>query len=404
VFTKQKVRRVLRLSLVAGWLWAALITFSFILPVQAQAPERKPVAVSSANALSSDWLVYETGKKQLVPYIASENTDKRAFYQWVRIRPGYPFEITFPASRGLSLFLDNRLIFRADSTANYTVNLTGVIRLPEEEKKFLLAVWSPDVMPKLSDFKNLSEETPLYELAGAAAEPIRNKPRASLNQNAFILFLLLIGLIYGSLRTSFSTDFNSVFRVGNLFRQTSLEEGFLAKPISSWSSILFVVAFSLSFALLIVAIHTNIQNSFIFNRIFWVSESDITSRIAFYALIIFGFIFLKFLFLRLMGYIFDLSGLVLTQYREFLRSILFMGVFLPFVMLLYLAFNATHSDTVLLISTLAVSTLLIVTTLRIVYTLNKKASLRNLHLFSYICATEIIPLSVMLKLIIFNYA
>ncbi|WP_317193603.1 DUF4271 domain-containing protein [Adhaeribacter terrigena] len=398
------MRRPLLLNKVAGWLLTALLAFKVILPVQAQTPDRKPVAVTSTNTLSSDWLVYEGSKKQLVPFVPADNAGKRAFYQWVRLRPGYPFEITFPASRGLSLFLDNRLIFKADSTANYTINLTGIISLPAQEKKYLLAVWSPDVLPKLSDFKNLSEEESLNALAGATAEPIKNKPRATLNQNAFILFLLLIGLIYGSLRTSFSTDFNSVFRVGNLFRQTSLEEGFLAKPISSWSSILFVVAFSLSFALLIVAIHTNIQNSFIFNRIFWVSESDITSRIAYYAIIIFGFIFLKFLFLQLMGYIFDLSALVLTQYREFLRSILFMGVFLPFVMLLYLAFNATHSDTVLLISTLAVSTLLIVTTLRIVYTLNKKASLRNLHLFSYICATEIIPLSVMLKLIIFNYA
>ncbi|MFC5270739.1 DUF4271 domain-containing protein [Adhaeribacter terreus] len=398
------MRRALLLNTFSGWLFAALLVFSIILPLQAQTPERKPVAVTSSNALSSGWLVYDDGEKQLVPFVPSENTDKRAFYQWVRIRSDYPFEITFPASRGLSLFLDNRLIFKADSTASYTVNLTEVVSLPAQGKEYLFAVWSPDVLPKLSDFRNLSEEEVLDEVAGTNAEPIKNKPRAIHNQNAFILFLLLIGLIYGSLRTSFSADFNSVFRVGNLFRQTSLEEGFLAKPISSWSSILFVVAFSLSFSLLIVAIHTNIQNSFIFNRIFWVSESDITSRILYYAAIIFGFIFLKFLFLRLMGYIFDLSGLVLTQYREFLRSILFMGVFLPFVLLLYLAFNATHSGTVLLISTLAVSTLLIVTTLRIVYTLNNKASLRNLHLFSYICATEIMPLSVMLKLIIFNYA
>ena len=402
MFIEQKECRALLLKVSSG-LFRLLLFFITVLPLQAQMLEREPVTVSSANTISSEWLISENGKR-LVPYVSSENTGQRAFYQWVRIRPGYPFEITFPANRGLAIFLDNRLIFKADSTANYTINLTSLVKLPDTEKKSLFTVWSPDVLPKLSEFKNLTEEKALDEMTGATAEPIKNKPRAASNQNAFILFLLLIGLIYGSLRTSFSADFNSVFHVGNLFRQTSLDEGFLAKPISSWSSILFVVAFSLSFSLLIVAIHTNIQNSFIFNKIFWVSESDITSRIAVYAAIIFGFIFLKFLFLRLMGYIFDLSGLVSIQYREFLRSILFMGIFLPFVMLLYLAFNASHSGTVLLISTLAVSTLLIVTTLRIVYTLNKKASLRNLHLFSYICATEIIPLSVMLKLILFNYA
>ena len=104
-----------------------------------------------------------------------------------------------------------------------------------------------------------------------------------------------------------------------------------------------------------------------------------------------------------MAYIFDVSGIVNTQYREFLRSILFMGMFLPFVMLLYLAFNQINPSVVLLCSTLAVSTLLILTVLRVGLTLNKKVPLQNLHLFSYLWATEVIPLAVMLKLIVFNY-
>ena len=112
---------------------------------------------------------------------------------------------------------------------------------------------------------------------------------------------------------------------------------------------------------------------------------------------------LKLLFLTLMGYIFDLTPLVSLQYREFVRTLLFMGIFFPLIMILYLAFNTVVPQLVLLISNIAVSTILIVTVLRIFYTLNKKFALRNLHLFSYICATEIIPLIILLKLIVFNY-
>jgi hypothetical protein len=390
---------LLNCSAVSGLLLFLFLSFS----ARAQFPDRKSVPVKITNALSSEWLVYEPANNQLVPYIPDEHDDHHAFYQWVTIRRDYPFSITFPARKGFCLFLSNRLIFTADSVANYTVDLTELVLLPKPQDKYLLAVWSPAGVPRLDAFANSVEREELARQDASETQLLLNKPRVLPNQNAFILFLLLIGIIYGSLRVNFPTDFNSVFQLGSLFRKMPQEDGFLAKPVANWSSVLFITAFSLSFSLLIVAIHTNIQNSFIFNRLFWVSESDITIRIFSDALLILGFIFMKYLFLEIMAYIFDVSGLVLVQYREFLRSILFMGIFLPFVMLLYLAFNHKHPETVLLVSTLAVSFLLILTTVRIINTLNKTISLRNLHLFSYICATEIIPLSVMLKLIVFNY-
>lgn len=367
-----------------------------------QTPEYKPINQKPVNMLSAAWLVRDAATGQLVPYIPEENASQTTFFQWVQIRRDFPFEISFPAPRNLTLFLNNQLIFKADSSAKYNLDLTSIILLPKEDANYLLTVWSPEGAPQLEQFSNINP-APLLDLPEAEAVSLQNIPRTLPNQNAFILVLILIGLIYGSLRWSFLADFNSVFRIGNLFRKTTLEEGFLAKPISSWSSILFVIAFALSFSLLIAAIHTNIQNSFIFNRLFWVSESDIISRIVSYAGIIFGFILFKYIFLQILAYIFGLSELVLTQYREFLRSVLFMGLFLPFIMLLYLAYNNKNPEMVLFISTVAVSVLLVITTLRVVYSVNKKVPLQNLHLISYICATEIIPLSVMLKLIVYNY-
>ncbi|HSI90406.1 MAG TPA: DUF4271 domain-containing protein [Adhaeribacter sp.] len=362
-----------------------------------------PIKQQAVNVLSSDWLVSGSGKKHLQPYIPGVHTSQEAFYQWLTIRPEHPFEIAFPATEGLCIYLNNRLIFKADSAAGYTIDLTSQVPHSAAKDKYLLAVWSPDIRPKIEAFSNVIPRELLMESSEDPGMQLQNQVIYVPNQNAFIVFLLLIGLIYGSLRTSFSADFNSVLRVGDLFRTYSAEEGFLAKPIGNWSGILFVAAFSLSLSMLIVAIYTNLQDSFIFNHLFRLSERAITTRIIFDAILIFALILLKYVFLHIMAYIFDLSGLVVLQYREFLRSMLFMGMFLPFVMLFYLAFNKTYPGTVLLLATLAVSTLLILTAIRVVFTLNKKVPLRNLHLFSYICATEIIPLAVMLKLIVFNY-
>jgi hypothetical protein len=404
VFTGPKARK--RFPERLGWIPLVLGFFLWIScpPVAAQDP-LPSFKVSHQNQISSDWLVYQRRANQFALYIPDYHGPVGALYQWVEVRRDQPFIIGFTAKKDLCLFINNQLIFTADSVASYSLDLTGLYRFPKPEGRYLLCIWHPTGQPDFATFKNRMG-LPVSDLSAAVIKSSHapwSRTRTSHNYNAFIIFLLLIGLIYGSLRTNYASDFQSLFRVSNFLRYSALEEGFLAKPISSWSSILFVVAFSLSFALLIVSIHTNIQNIVIFNRLFSVSETDITSRILFYTLLVFAFVLLKLLFLTLMGYIFDLTPLVSLQYREFVRTMLFMGIFFPLIMLVYLAFNTVVPQLVLLISNVAVSTILIVTVLRIFYTLNKKFSLRNLHLFSYICATEIIPLIILLKLIVFNY-
>jgi hypothetical protein len=138
-------------------------------------------------------------------------------------------------------------------------------------------------------------------------------------------------------------------------------------------------------------------------RLFDVPESAIVVRVLLYAALIAAFVLGKYLFLELMGYIFDVTPLVIVQYREFVRTILFMGLFLPVVMLFYLALNQTLPEMVLWISNGVVSLMLVGTMLRITRTLHRRTSLLNLHLFSYLCATEVIPLTILLKLIVFTY-
>nr|WP_255710092.1 DUF4271 domain-containing protein [Pontibacter harenae] len=354
------------------------------------------------NTITADWLVLDSETGELVPFVSNMHGEYNAVHQWLSIDASQPFAISFIGRKELCLFLNNRLIFRADSAANYTVDIKSFsTKVEPVDGKYLLTAWHPVSQPNISTIKNKTPGQGPQELHNKL--PFSVRARDFVNQNAFILFVLLLGLMYGGLKTSFTSDFSSLYSFSSFFRRGSLEEGFFARPISSWSSVLFVVAFSLSFALLIAAIHTNVQHLFLFNRLFPVSEADITTKIVFYTLLIFVFILLKYLFLKVMGYIFGFDNLVPLQYSEFVRTILFLGMFLPVVMLLYLGLNQTMPDTVLLISNFAVLLLLGITTLRVFLTVNKKLPVLNLHLFSYLCATEVIPLAIMLKLIVFSF-
>ncbi|WP_051364499.1 DUF4271 domain-containing protein [Pontibacter actiniarum] len=370
---------------------------ALVAPVQGQV-----LPLEQKNTLTSNWMVHREGADQLVPYVAGVHTEYNALHQWLPVTQAQPFLVAFAAPKDLCLFLNNQLIFKADSAANYTLDLTRYSKGMEPvEGKYLFTVWHPVQQPNVNTFRNVPR------VSGAAPEanqrPFSIQVREYVNQNAFIIFILAIGLIYGLLRINYPVDFQGVFNLNGFLRTSAQSELSTAKSVGAASNVLFVLAFSLSLALLIAAIHTNVQHIKLFNRLFPVSEADITTKIIFYTVLIFLVVLLKYVFLKVMAFIFGLEQVVQLQYREFIRSLLFLGLFLPLVMLLYLALNAVMPEEILLISSLAVSLVLVITTLRVYYTVNKKASVLNLHLFSYLCATEVIPLAIMLKLIVFNF-
>ncbi|TPE45627.1 DUF4271 domain-containing protein [Pontibacter mangrovi] len=379
------------LILLIVWLGACLT------PVQGQV-----LPLEQKNTITNNWLVQRPGGEELVPFVASAHSDYNAVHQWLSIAQAQPFRVAFAAPKDLCLFLNNRLVFKADSAANYTLDLAQFSRGTNPvEGKYLLTVWHPAQQPNVGSFRN----APLVsgEKPEAGERPFSVQVREYVNQNAFIVFMLLIGLIYGLLRANYLSDFHDQFDPNRFLRSNHQDNLTAGKALGSVSNMLFVLAFSLSLALLIAAIHTNVQHVRLFNRLFPVSEADITTKILFYTLLIFTVVMLKYVLLKLMAFVFGLERLVQLQYSEFLRSLLFMGLFLPLVMLLYLSLNTIMPEAVLLISTLSVSLVLVITILRVFYAVNKKASVIDLHLFSYLCATEVIPLAIMLELIVFNF-
>jgi hypothetical protein len=204
-------------------------------------------------------------------------------------------------------------------------------------------------------------------------------------------------------RATYQPGLARIFQIDELFGNGGDQQAFLAKPAFSLLNLLLVILFALSFGLLLTAIHTDLQNLPLLRRFFNVPETAIVARVLLYTAIITTFVFGKFLYVGIMAYIFGLQGLVNVQYREFLRTTLLAGLFLPLVLLLYLSLNSSYPSTVAWAASGAIGIVLIGTVLRVARTLHRHASLLNLHLFAYLCATEVLPLLVLLKLIVFTY-
>ncbi|MGV3540493.1 MAG: DUF4271 domain-containing protein [Rufibacter sp.] len=347
--------------------------------------------------VSSDWLIYKGQSNQLVPYLPGYHQERQVLHQWIALDKYTNPKVEFAARKGLCLLLDNQLIFSADSTARYTLDMS---RHMKRGRKYLFSVWHPTQQPNYLSFRVPQEQTASINAVQKKTLQLQAR-QPNTHRSALVLFMVIVGLIYGGLRLTFYTDFGSIFKVSNFVKLSTLEEGVFAKPIGNWSSLLFILAFSLSFALLIVTIHTSIEELTLLNQLFTATQADLVSKILLYAVMVFLFIVLKYLFLKLMGFIFGVAEVVLTQYREFLRTLLSLGLFVPVIMLLYLGLAKSVPQGVYLAANVGVTALLVFTVIRTFLTVSKKYSLQNLHLFSYLCATEVIPLMVLLKLIVF---
>ena len=213
----------------------------------------------------------------------------------------------------------------------------------------------------------------------------------------------MLGLSYGAVRVTYQPGLARIFQIDELFGSGSDQQAFLAKPAFSFLNLLLVLLFALSFALLLTAIHTDLQNLPLLRRFFDVPETAIVARVLLYTAVITAFVFGKYIYVSILAYIFGLQSLVNVQYREFLRTTLLSGLFLPLALLLYLSLNGNFPRTVTWAASAVIGMVLIGTVLRVARTLHHHASLLNLHLFAYLCGTEVLPLLVLLKLIVFTY-
>ena len=394
-----------RLQLVArrraGWI--ALCSLLITIAGPTQAAEYQPLPPPAPEGFTAEWLIHDVGRNRLVLFLPGYHAPVHTYYQFVHLRRGQPFPLSFAAQPGLSLFLDNQLVFTARRATTSSLDLARLLPPALPGERHLLAVWQPTGYPALASFRSLPAGAAVPAAGAAPAGPqAQARLPAPPGQNIFLGFLLFIGLCYGGIRRSYQSGLARVFQVDDFFGPTTDQQGFLTRPAFSLLNLALVLLFSLSFALLLTAIHTDLQNLPLLRQFFHVPESALVARVLLYTAIIGVFVLGKYLFLELLAYIFDVQELVNVQYREFLRTTLWVSLVLPLVLLLYLSLNASRPRTVALAASATIALLLLGTLWRVARALHQRVPLSNLHLFAYLCATEVLPLLVLLWLVVFS--
>ncbi|QKG54335.1 DUF4271 domain-containing protein [Hymenobacter sp. BRD67] len=379
-----------------------LLVGYFLRPLAAA--EYRPLPPAAPTSLAADsWLLYDAAGNRLILYLPGYHAPAHAYYQWLRLSPRRPFPLSFAAAPGLSLFLDNQLIFMAPSAGRYTIDLAQAPRAAWPGPH-LLAVWQPEGYPALGTFTaDLAPPAaaPVAALVAAPGQVLLRLPLVA-GQNILVLLLMAVALLYGIVRATYPAGLARLLQVEDFFSSTIDSQSFLVRPAFTWLNLGLIFLFALSLSLLLTALHTDLTSLPLLQQVLKVPESALAARISLYTGLILAFVLGKYVLVELLSYIFDLRGLVTLHYREFLRTTLLLGLLVPFVLLLYLALNVRW-PAIVWVANGCVLLLLSATVLRVGRTLHQHTSLLNLHLFAYLCATEVLPLVVLLKVIVFTY-
>lgn len=355
-------------------------------------------------ALGNAWLWLDEGAKNLHPFVAGSTAPQRVLYQPLPAQFGHQGagRVRVRARAGQCFFLNNQLIFTAPASGTYTLDFSPyAIRQPGA----LLAIWHPSALADPDIFLGTGTVLPTASLTTPV--PIDSlssgphlRPTADPNRNVFIVLLVVVGLLYGALRTVFGISLSRFLRLEMATRQGS-EVRVSAGALPSTSlTVLFGLGFALSFALLIVVVQSNAATAMTLRTLFPLTDADIMLRVALYTCLVIAFGLLRFVFLSIVGYVFDLVELVGPQYVAFVRTLLLAGAYVPPTILLHLVLAGPAPAVAQRLSNFLLALLLLAVAGRATLALRARQSFFNLHLFAYLCTTEVIPLLVLFRLIV----
>ncbi len=340
--------------------------------------------------LKDTWRFYSDKDKGLLPYIPENNVNTRTLYFYAQPSkyPGESLIVSF--QDGASLWINDQLVryYEKADTAHLSMDS-------------LAAVYNSGVLNMVL-YHPSRPLTGIFTIVGSKIDdgfetlvinPII--PRTiNKSKNVFIIIGIIIVIFFTVLFNLYPKDAGVFFSLRSaLFSNTAADELIKPRAITT-AQFLYLLALSGIMAFLIILYHSNIGIAALDN---WLGDSALffswfVLTIAFFILVI-----LKYILILLMSNLFDISDKV--NYYFFEITI--------FSMVFYSGLFITISVIGLGLSYFVPTALTFMLYLVIVFYLfraaimflkiRSKTTVQNLHLFSYLCTTELLPVIIGMK-------
>ncbi len=339
---------------------------------------------------SNDWLFFD-GKKSL-PLVRKSDFKGNAikFSLDPRTLEGAFLKIEYPSE--FALFVNDNLYATADQKLE-----VGVDKLLKNKKELNITLYADELNPYL--LKSNAFKIVNADVTSIGDDVVLINPRKrEIFNNFYIVSSVFILAYFTVLMVYYPRTVFEYFKVGRAFSAREMDENLLkSRPFTGVNVSIFLF-FSLLLAQLIVSTvylaDLFPEKSIFYSETFWMSIWNWAKV----TLLVFLFVHIKFLVLLIFTRLFNLHSFLNSHFMNNIRLCLIAISLLSVVVaVLYFGVYGYHHDVylsiyrIILIGIIPISVVIFIK-------LMASASFKNLHLFSYICGTELIPYVLILSL------
>ena len=347
--------------------------------------------------LRNQWLTVDRSGDQYIPYIdgRSLNYPVLGLILDKGESTGLTLNACIPA--GTSVFVNNMIVFRADSERCLLYNVDSLMARYESTSLFL-SFYKNNLDPTAVT-TTLMTRQPVHAQQGPVNPTLQITKRAQ-NQFAdfYVVAILLVAGFYAFLINRYPKGHRDFFNFSKAFSLTLKEEKVLTQRNMGTANILFFVLYGMAMALVIVLfweIFDGIPEIFSF-----ISLSTFKSCLVGWLIlsfIAFCVVELKYLLIRVVSSLLNVDKIAQIHFFDFVRiGLIFIGITLLAASILYLS-----RIEIQVVFTTLLYLFVILLGIRIVILLFKligDTSFRKIHLISYLCTTEILPLLIGIRI------
>jgi len=335
--------------------------------------------------LRLDWVFYDEKEKVMLPFLDNSNENPVAIHLALDVDHGKEAYLMLEIPSNTSLFIENKMVEYVDEQATRFFLLDSLKNIFEKDTLQLTLFYKDEFENPVNAKIGFIHRT--FD-SSLNVNPITGRNLDSRGDYMKIIILAIV-TFFVTLYTLFPYDLFDFlsFRTLITFRYTDTA---MTKFRSITKTQTLVILYHAALSACIVYIFLNYYYN-PFGNIFIMRINPIFAWILIFGIMLLSLVF-KYILIGIISILFGLSDKINFYFIEFLRmAMIFYS--LIFVIISFAIINHIYSLDVLLETLLyAVILFNIIRFILIYFKFRATLSIKNLHLFSYLCTTELIPI------------
>ena len=349
-----------------------------------------PEGFNVVKDLKSEWLFYNSKEANYLPYIPENGQQTNAIHFFLNIDryPGESLIVNYPDNT--SLWIDDKLI------QNYAKSELVITRIdslreiiPGEELHIIL--YNPN--------KNFNQ---LRTIVGHEATTWNSydqlnkitKRKDFAEKDSFLIITLIIISLFTLLFQLFPKDFRDFFNIGSLFLVSTASDDFFKPKTQLKAQMIFLLALSSLIAFLLVVYHYYQPLQPLTSLL---GDAGVIGSWMIITFLTYLVIISKYLLIYLASALFNIGDKINYYFFEIviLSMVFYTLLFILLAGIELLSFSSTESFIKIMVYPIVV--FYILRLIILFFKIRSGTSIKNLHLFSYLCSTELLPIVIGLK-------